>query len=211
MEGRLFAALELVQDRALLSKRLSRELVARVQKLRKTCGLRLSDKVEIFVGVTNHDAAAVQFLHEVSCFLLPNAWHDDAFVSFMLWYFVLIWYVVLNVIRLAQTRIAHEEEVAKQLSGKRLFPTKFLSLFAAVVGEEAFTVVGPAIDGVPAAMSLRIVLAGFCVVTNKVRTLCVANNLRVVWPCFVVLGYAWLCLVVFGCVCSLLTSQFTTT
>ena len=83
MEGKLFAALELVQDRALLSKRLSRELVARVQKLRKTCGLRLSDKVEVFVGVTNHDAAAVQFLHEVSCFLLPNAWHDDAFVSFM--------------------------------------------------------------------------------------------------------------------------------
>jgi hypothetical protein len=65
MAGKLFTALELTQDRASLSQRLSRELVARAQKLRKSHGLRLSDVVEVFVGVTNGDAGAADFLREV--------------------------------------------------------------------------------------------------------------------------------------------------
>lgn len=50
MSGKMFIALDLTQDHASLANRLSRELTSRVQKLRKSAGLKLDDKVEVFVS-----------------------------------------------------------------------------------------------------------------------------------------------------------------
>jgi len=50
MSGKMFIALDLTQDRASLSHRLARELTSRVQKLRKSAGLKLEDEVEVFIA-----------------------------------------------------------------------------------------------------------------------------------------------------------------